>query len=117
MRSLRRRGVPEYATGLIGAIASVAVTLELNADALLLKATNSCGLSGQKSKSLAVFLDHASLAILAPSQDAVLRVVDDQGKPLPPGEVGEIAARGRRSSFRRCCRSCAINCWRRSVWG
>ncbi len=39
VRSLRRRGVPEYATGLIGAIASVAVTLELNADALLLKAT------------------------------------------------------------------------------
>ncbi|MBI5607269.1 MAG: hypothetical protein HY902_00145 [Deltaproteobacteria bacterium] len=38
VRSLRRRGVPEYATGLIGAIASVAVTVELLNDALVVQA-------------------------------------------------------------------------------
>ncbi len=51
--------------------------------ALLIKATNACGLSGQKSKSLAVFVDQAGLAIVAPSQDAVLHVVDDLDKSTP----------------------------------
>ncbi len=48
--------------------------------ALLVKATNGCGLSGQKSKSLAVFVDKAGLAILAPTQDVVLHVADDLDK-------------------------------------
>ncbi len=51
--------------------------------ALLLTATNSCGLSGQKSKSLAVFVDQAGLAIVAPTEGAVLHVVDDLDKSTP----------------------------------
>ncbi len=51
--------------------------------ALLVKATNSCGLSGQKSKSLAVFVDKAGIEILSPVPDTVLRVSDDLDKSTP----------------------------------
>ena len=51
--------------------------------ALLVKATDSCGLSGQKSKSLAVFVDQAGLAIVAPASDAVLRANDDLDSSTP----------------------------------
>ncbi len=50
--------------------------------ALLVKAT-SCGLSGQKSKSLAVFVDKAGIEILSPVPDTVLRVSDDLDKSTP----------------------------------
>jgi hypothetical protein len=50
---------------------------------LQVKATDSCGLSGQKSKSLAVFVDLATLAIVAPAADAVLRANDDLDKSTP----------------------------------
>lgn len=51
--------------------------------ALQVRATNSCGLTGQKLKSLAVFVDQAGLTIVAPTQDAILRAVDDLNKNTP----------------------------------
>ena len=51
--------------------------------ALQIKATDSCGLTGQKSKSLAVFVDKAGLSIIVPAQDAVLHVADDLDKSTP----------------------------------
>ena len=48
--------------------------------ALVLKATDSCGLTGSKSKSLAVYVQKAGLAIIAPTDGAVLHVADDLDK-------------------------------------
>lgn len=56
---------------------------ETGTHALQIRATNGCGLQGQKSQSLAVFVDQAALKILAPVQDSVLRVADDLD-PLTP---------------------------------
>jgi hypothetical protein len=53
------------------------------AHTLLVKATDSCGLTSSKSKSLAVYVDKAQLTITAPTQDAVLHVSDDLDKATP----------------------------------